>query len=261
MKAILFDLDDTLVVDEANSRKAMAAAAHLAAELHGIEPERFALFAWERAEELWTASPVEPYATPLGIHWTECLWVKFGGSGADMNRVRQWQAEFCPRLFADALAEQAIAADGAPLAACYARTRRENQCNFPDAAEVLATLKRTHRLGLLTNGDSHVQRAKLATSGLEKYFDVVIVSAEHGIGKPDPRIFQIALDALQCPASEAAMVGNSLARDILGARNARLARAIWLQIAGAEEFADTAPDATITRLGELPALVAEGCRA
>jgi len=254
MKAILFDLDDTLVIDEANSRKAMAATAHLAAKLHGIEPERFALFAWEHAEELWMGSPVEPFATPLGIHWTECLWVKFGGTGEDMDRVRQWQTEFCPRLFVDALAEQGITGDGVPLAACYARTRRESQCNFADAAEVLTTLKRTHRLGLLTNGDPLAQRAKLATSGLEHFFDAVVVSGEHGIGKPDPRVFQIALDALQCPASEAAMVGNSLARDILGAHNAHLARAIWLQISGAEEFADTVPDATITRLSELPAL-------
>jgi len=251
IRAILFDLDDTLIADEAISRKAMAAAAHLATQLYGIDPERFAHFAWEHAEAMWLESPIEPFSTPLGIHWTECLWVKFGDAGEEMDRVRLWATEFGPRLFAAALAEQGVAGDGAPLAACYARTRREGQSNFADAPEVLATLKRTYRLGLLTNGDSHAQRTKLATSGLGNFFDVVITSGEHGVGKPDPRIFQIALDALGCSPNEAVMVGNSLTRDIRGARNAKFARVIWLKVAGAEEFSKVEPDITITHLSEL----------
>jgi FMN phosphatase YigB (HAD superfamily) len=52
------------------------------------------------------------------------------------------------------------------------------------------------------------------------------------------------------------MVGNSLERDIAGARNAELAAAIWLRVPGSEEHADTLPHHTITGLHEVPPLVA-----
>jgi FMN phosphatase YigB (HAD superfamily) len=50
------------------------------------------------------------------------------------------------------------------------------------------------RWGWSPNGASCLQREKLATAGLEDYFDTVVVSAELGVGKPDPSIFEHALD-------------------------------------------------------------------
>ncbi|GAB4177714.1 MAG: hypothetical protein Fur0032_18000 [Terrimicrobiaceae bacterium] len=113
-------------------------------------------------------------------------------------------------------------------------------------------MKRNFRIGLLTNGDSALQREKFQASGLAPLFDAVTVSGEHGVGKPEPEIFRIALDALDCEARETWMVGNSLARDILGAQSAGLAAGVWLRVPGSEEFAEVTPDFEITGLHALP---------
>jgi putative hydrolase of the HAD superfamily len=52
------------------------------------------------------------------------------------------------------------------------------------------------------------------------------------------------------------MVGNSLERDIAGARNAGL-RSIWIRVPGSEEHAEVAPDHTVTALSEIPAILAD----
>jgi putative hydrolase of the HAD superfamily len=122
---------------------------------------------------------------------------------------------------------------------------------LPDALEVLVRLKSGHKLGLLTNGAPDLQREKLAASGLGLHFDAVAVSGEHGIGKPRPEIFQILLEQLGVEAREAVMIGNSLERDIAGARNAGIVP-IWIRVAGAEEQAEVEPAATISGLAQLP---------
>jgi len=53
---------------------------------------------------------------------------------------------------------------------------------------------------------------------------------------------------------EAIMVGNSLERDIAGARNAGI-RSIWVRVPGSEEHADVTPDHTITSLAEIPEIL------
>jgi putative hydrolase of the HAD superfamily len=55
-------------------------------------------------------------------------------------------------------------------------------------------------------------------------------------------------------ADEALMVGNSLERDIAGARNAGI-RSIWIRVPGSEEHADASPDYTISALAEIPAIL------
>jgi putative hydrolase of the HAD superfamily len=61
---------------------------------------------------------------------------------------------------------------------------------------------------------------------MDPYVDVLVVSEEAGISKPDPGIFQIALDRLEVRAGETVMVGDSWANDIAGARRAGI-RAVW----------------------------------
>jgi putative hydrolase of the HAD superfamily len=64
--------------------------------------------------------------------------------------------------------------------------------------------------------------------GIAEYFSAVVDSAVVGIRKPDPRIFQAALDALSCPPGEAIFVGDSYDRDIVPAKSLGCGT-VWLQ--------------------------------
>lgn len=89
---------------------------------------------------------------------------------------------------------------------------------MPHAAEVLIKLKeRGCRMAVITNGFREVQHRKLENSGIDKYFDAVMISEEQGVHKPSPIIFKRALKAIGGIKSEALMVGDDFANDIEGA--------------------------------------------
>ncbi len=87
---------------------------------------------------------------------------------------------------------------------------------YPKAIEVLKTLKQKYKLGMITNGVGMTQRVKIAKLGCEPYMDLILVSGEEGIHKPDSRIFQKALDLLHVTAQETAFIGDSLKFDMEG---------------------------------------------
>ncbi len=91
---------------------------------------------------------------------------------------------------------------------------------YPDTLAVLEHWSARLPLALVTNGASRLQRAKLAATDLERFFDVVVVSEEVGAGKPDPAPFHAALRALDAAPDEVVMVGNDVDRDVAGARAA-----------------------------------------
>lgn len=253
--AILFDLDDTLIVDEAISQSAMEKTAALAAKLHGAEISRFLADAGRLSQSLWHNSPCRTYCEEIGITAEECLWGKFTGDSPDLAALRSWSLGFRRGLFDAILREQGLPDDEGALAEEFACSRRRLQRLMPDARETLARLKPAYKIGLLTNGASDLQREKIAASGLAPFFDAITVSGEHNTGKPKPEIFRILLRELGTPPESAVMVGNSLARDIAGARAAGIGRTVWLKVPGSEEYADTTPDHTINALHQLPPLI------
>lgn len=81
---------------------------------------------------------------------------------------------------------------------------------------------------IITNGDSRTQRPKLSQLGLDDgSFNEIFVSGEHGIWKPDPRIFELALAATGTSASESLMIGDNPYTDIAGA-NASGMLSLWI---------------------------------
>lgn len=93
------------------------------------------------------------------------------------------------------------------------------------------------KLGIVTNGTSIIQQAKIANVGLRGYVDFVIDSEAARSRKPDRRIFEIAAEGLGVELGPHAwMVGDNHANDIVGGRGAGL-RTIWLPH-GAEQPAD-----------------------
>jgi HAD superfamily hydrolase (TIGR01662 family) len=96
--------------------------------------------------------------------------------------------------------------------------------DVPDA--LLALHARGLRLGLISN--SHRSLTSFQTHfALDGLLSVVVSSAEFGVMKPDPRIFQEALDRMQVSPEQAVMVGDSLAHDVMGAKQSGM-RGVWL---------------------------------
>lgn len=88
---------------------------------------------------------------------------------------------------------------------------------FPNAEEILQYLSPKYQLNLITNGFSEVQAIKLKSSGLGKYFKVVVTSEEAGHKKPDERIFRFAFGKAGVKAGESIMIGDDPGVDIKGA--------------------------------------------
>lgn len=94
-------------------------------------------------------------------------------------------------------------------------------------------------LGVVSNSDGRVEDA-LRAAGLLEYFDVVVDSSIAGIEKPDPRIFQAALDQLGIPADDALYVGDVQEVDVAGAQAAGMAAALVGPNASAAEVRSAA---------------------
>jgi len=98
----------------------------------------------------------------------------------------------------------------------------------PATLQMLARLAQRYRLGVVTNGSSETQRAKLERLGLEQLFDRIIVSEEVGCRKPDSAIFRLAIAGWDVPAASVLVVGDDPVADIEGARASGL-RALRVQ--------------------------------
>lgn len=234
--AILFDLDDTLVVEEPAAAAAFLATAHVAARRHAIDPAVLARTARTRARELWRAGPVYAYGEDtIGMSSWEALWCRWEGEGAEVRACRDWAAGYRTEAWRIALADHDVVdpALAKLLGERFGIERRLRHEAFADVRPALDDLRRTHALALVTNGASCLQREKLAGSGLaETEFDVVVISGDLGIAKPKPALFQHALARLGIAAEDAVMVGDSVERDVRGAEAAGV-RGIWLNRDGA----------------------------
>lgn len=124
---------------------------------------------------------------------------------------------------------------------------------FDGALETLTELRRRgHRLALLTNGCSLFQRRKLTRYTLEPLFELILIEGELGYGKPDPRVFQAALQHFEATPDEAWMIGDNLDADIGGAQALGIA-GVWHDADGRGLAAEprAVPQRVIRHLPEL----------
>lgn len=92
---------------------------------------------------------------------------------------------------------------------------------FDGISEVLSKLKERFKLGLLTNAyDAPEQRKRISYSGLDDYFDEILISGEIGVYKPDPRVFFSLLSRLGVVPEKAIYIGDSIEHDVFGANSA-----------------------------------------
>lgn len=251
--AVLFDLDDTLVADEAATADAFLATCALARARYGLDPAGLATAVRRQAQHLWQAAPTLDYCRTVGISSAEGLRARFTGEDPHLAALRAWAPTYRREAWSAALAGYGVRDDtlAEELAAALAVERGTRHWVYPDVVATLTALRETQRMALVTNGSPDLQRAKLAGAGFAPYFDAVIVSGEIGAGKPDARPFALALAALGVDPARAVMVGDSLERDMVGARNAGIA-GIWLDRSGTKAMND--PTIAVTRISTLQQL-------
>lgn len=271
MRAILFDLDDTLAPEAQLTPRAFREAAQaLATEplLSRADPAALASAAALAARTRWQAAsaggtlptPVRNWIELIGIGSGEGLWADFEVQRGSLStpslawlRAHRGVLRRGPWLdAARALGTALSAVQAEHLGMAFARRRAALQTFAPGAREVLATLRdRGLRIGVVTNGIPDLQRRKVALMGLQNLVDIVVVSGEVGVGKPHPGPYFAALSRLGIPASAAVMVGDNHTNDVIGARAAGL-DAVWLRMDGVGARPGVP---TITSLHELPRLL------
>lgn len=94
--------------------------------------------------------------------------------------------------------------------------------------EVLDALCGKIALGMVTNGRSRSQRGKIKGAGLERYFDVIKVSGEEGVDKPEAELFYRCLQELGCQPDEVLFVGDHPVNDVEGAAAVGM-RTVWVE--------------------------------
>jgi len=126
---------------------------------------------------------------------------------------------------------------------------------LPGAASLINSLKGKVKMGIITNGFTALQQIRLERTGFRDDFDLLIISEEVGVAKPDPRIFEHALKLAGNPdPSRVLMVGDTAESDILGGMNAGWSTC-WLNAHQRPLPEGIKPDWTVSSLSELELLL------
>ena len=90
---------------------------------------------------------------------------------------------------------------------------------FDGTEKVLQYLQKKYIMHIISNGFKETTLMKMERSGLNPYFQNVIISEDVGVNKPDRAIFEHALSIADADINESIMIGDSLEADIYGAQN------------------------------------------
>ncbi|MFF1903372.1 HAD family hydrolase [Kitasatospora sp. NPDC058218] len=139
------------------------------------------------------------------------------------------RADRSPAGFARIVARYGLAQSGETLWEEHVAGEAARTHLIPGVPAALAALREAGwTIGVVTNGSTDIQRAKLARTGLLTAVDTVCVSQEAGTRKPAPEIFRLAAARLgRTLTPDAWMVGNNPATDLLGAHATGI-RSIWI---------------------------------
>jgi HAD superfamily hydrolase (TIGR01549 family) len=206
VRAVLFDLDDTLFDHHRSARAAIGRvhAMHACFAGRGVD-------AFERA-----------HARCLEKFHARVVAGEMSVEEARLARFRE--------LFATAGVEPS----GAQLdatAAAYRETYVAARLPIAGALRLLEALKPHVKIGIVSNNAVREQQEKVRHCGFGEHVDALVISEEVGVAKPDPAIFAAALARLRVAPHEAVMIGDSWPMDIEGARGAGI-RPIWFNRTG-----------------------------
>ncbi len=223
---ILFDLDGTLLDYEK-------------AESFALSQTFRSFFDMEMPEDLF----------PVYHRINAACWAAYEKGVIDNRTLRV-------RRFRELFTHYNCAGSPETFSAAYLDNLSRGGWTLPGARQLLEALEGKVRMAALTNGIGDVQRSRISLSGLEDFFEVVVISDSAGYAKPDKRIFQYTLDKMQLPSPEGVlMVGDSLSSDIAGGINSGI-DTCWFNPGGAGS-AGMNPTYTVETFDEIVSLLTD----
>ena len=224
IKNILLDMDNTIL----DFTKAERVAASKALAAMGIQPTDELLKRYHQInEEQWRL-------------------FELGELEREQVKVRRYELLFD---------EMGIAASPRETAKVYEGLLGIGHYFMDGAVELLERLSRVYRLYLATNGTSNVQKSRISSSDISKYFQGIYISEDVGYNKPDKRYFDACFkDIPDFDPAETVMIGDSLTSDIKGGINAGI-RTVWFNHEGKSRDDSIVPDHEVHSLEEIPGLM------
>jgi len=236
IRALLFDVNGTLIDIETDERmeEAYRAIAHFLTYqgicLHRGEVRD--LYFQIMKEQFAASKETYPEFDVVAV-WREVL--RRSGTG------------FTRSLGAEKLSQMPLF-----LAELQRGISRKRLAAFPQTHEILAQLKTRHRLAVVSDAQSAYGISELRAVGLADYFAPIVISGDYGYRKPDARLFEAALTALQVRPEEAIFVGNDRFRDVLGARQVGMKTILFCPRGDAGGSVETEPDYILYSYADLP---------
>ncbi|NJQ04020.1 HAD family hydrolase [Streptomyces lonarensis] len=231
---VLFDIDNTLIPTHQVWQRALAdIAADLAGNHLAVTAADIVSSYTRTSATLW--GDYDRALAPLGSHTAARKYV--------------WQL---------ALQQVGIDMPERELTAHAADFAERQLCGLkPDLAtsDSLRRLARTVQLGVITNGDTDQQHAKLVHSGLAHHFRTVVCALGNSRRKPDPAPFQQACAEMAVRPEQCLYVGDEWATDVVGARNVGM-HPVWISPAGEQPPVGAPPTA---RFSDLASCLAALC--
>jgi putative hydrolase of the HAD superfamily len=231
-KAIIFDLDDTIISFDGSTGIAWDKTCN-----SFVESERTSFSAKELLESI---NKMRKW------YWSDADRHRTGRMNMIKARREIVKAALSELQYFDEVKAYEMADN-------YSRLQEELICLFPNSVETLEKLKALGvRMALITNGSSEKQRGKINRFCLSEFFEFCLVEEEVGFGKPDTRVFEIALQKFNLNAEEVWMVGDHLVWDVEAPKKVGIF-AVWNDFSGKGLKPESAiiPDRIISDISEL----------
>lgn len=176
------------------------------------------------------------------------LWVKYGAGKISKEELRN--ARFY-RTLKKFKKDDKVLSD--KIGTAYIEISPTQKNLFPNTIEVLTELKKEgYRLHIITNGFKEVQYIKLTNCGLIDLFEVIVCSEEVGKNKPNPEVFNYAMQLANADSSKSVMIGDDLKVDILGASNVGMQTILFDPD---KKYRKAKGDYVIKNLNEIPSIL------
>jgi putative hydrolase of the HAD superfamily len=254
LRAVLFDLDDTLLWDDQSVKEAFRATCEEAAKHVSVDPQELEAAVRKEARALYESYETFPFTQMIGINPFEGLWARFSqGDHENFRKLERLAPGYRTESWTRGL--KVLGIDdrelGYKLGEQFPAERRSRPLMYEETFQVLDELKAKYRLLLLTNGSPDLQKEKLAgVPALAGYFEHIVISGEFGEGKPAVSLFNHALSLLGISANEAIMVGDKLTTDILGSGRVGM-KNIWINHHQLQRTDEIVPTHEVARLSDI----------